>query len=304
MVFALCQFWGFLYFLNFLQFSIFCELFQFQILFLMNSYFGNFFQKFQKNHPKWQSAKSLTFSNENLMKFYEIPSFSHFSLISALFAYFRTFRKFSVFSYFQHFLLILAHFALFRSFSLISAPLRKCCSSQRNIDDFGGHFRLFAEMSTFCPKRRKMLKFSYFHENSEISAFSSFLGQKCSFGTKRRKRPPEPSIFVGLQQHFRKGAEMSEKKRKNGKRAQKCKKCENTQKVWNERKVWKWAKSAEMSEKCKNYGISWNSINISLENVRFPALCDFRWFSCIFSEFFAGFHISCTFPNFNYFLMN
>ena len=30
-------------------------------------------EKIQENHQKMQSAKSLTFSNENLMKFHEIP---------------------------------------------------------------------------------------------------------------------------------------------------------------------------------------------------------------------------------------
>ena len=83
-VLALCIFgWFSCIFSDFLQFSIFCELFQFQILFLMNSWFGNICQKFQKksskmakceNHYVFQwnfndfSGSRLHFRNENHWK--------------------------------------------------------------------------------------------------------------------------------------------------------------------------------------------------------------------------------------------
>ena len=77
-----------------------------------------------------------------------------------------------------------------RTFSLFSRPLRKCCSSTRNIDGFG---------STFLVLERKVLIFEIFMK----SAFSHFWVQKRTFLTfEPKSRFTAPKVPFGAKVRF------------------------------------------------------------------------------------------------------
>ena len=67
------------------------------------------------------------------------------------------------------------------TFPLISRPMRKCCSSTRNIDGFGRHFHVLEQKVWFSHFLLQKCIFSLF--TSKVH-FSHFLAQKSTFCPK------------------------------------------------------------------------------------------------------------------------